>query len=141
MATSRGNLERTTGSLLSFQVRHIKRRGLIGLNMRTGRAENLRAAKMVEQRRQIIWCNHVNRASPGGLTATGRWTDQPAVTCRGGKGSRQDTRHRLQGTIQRQLTENQAILDAILGQHTHRHEQRHRDWQIKMCAFLQDIGR
>jgi hypothetical protein len=100
----------------------------------------LRALEVIDERQERRRRENFAAARPGGLAAAGHGTDDAAGSARRAHRRRQHARHRQERAVERELAERHVVRDLLARQHVHGGEQRQRDRQVEMAAFLDEVG-
>ena len=106
-----------------------------------GRGEGGAAGEVVDERAsRVFGGDHLDRADPGGLGAAAGRADQAAVGLGRGQRGGQGADHRDQRAVERELAEGHRAGDLVVREDLHRGEQRERDGQVEVRAFLGQVG-
>ena len=82
----------------------------------------------------------MRRADPGRLGAAGLGTDQRTAVFGGGHRGGQGADHGNERTVERQFAKRHRLRHVLLRDHADGRQQRERDGQVEMRAFLGQVG-
>lgn len=136
------------GAFLALDLRKVGIDGAVVGDQRVRRGQGLLAAQVIDQGEQRGRRDNSRSVgvvglepAPGRLSATHCGTDQAAPGgCRGDR-RRQHPWHTAERAVQRQFAQHHEVLQALAGEHAHGREQRQRDRQVVVAAFLGEVGR
>ena len=141
MTPGGGDFQNAAGRFLSAKVGEVRRLTCRRQQFGHRRRQMLDAAKMIEQRHQIRRGDNREFARPGRFRAAPRRADQVTAGRHRRHRRRQDTRHRLDGTMKRQFAKHHMPIDGITRNAADGDKKAKRDRQVEMRSFLDDIGR
>ena len=119
------------------QLRAAARRlGLAGVR----RGQALGALEVVEQADEVGCGDHRNAAGPARLRPLDRGTDQAGLGLAGVDCRQQHAGRRRDSPVQRKLAHRDPVAKLLGIGHAHRRQQRERDRQVVVAAFLREIG-
>ena len=136
----RGDLERALGGLLALDLFEVRTEAGLFCFARTGLGQLLGALEVIEQADQVGRGDHGDPAGPGRFAALHRRADQAAILRAGMQRGEQHPGRGDDPPIERQFA-HRDIVPQLLGiGHPHRRQQRQRDRQVIVRAFLGQVG-
>lgn len=135
-----GDFQRTTGGFHAFHISQIGAPRSFGYAGRLRRSKHLGAAEVVDEGEQIRGGQDLDIAGPGGFSTLSGRADQTEIPRSCADGSWQHTGYRMQGTVEMQLPKRGITPEFVAGQNVHGCEHAERQWEVKVAAFLKQIG-
>ena len=135
-----GDLQRAFGAFLALNLAQVAARQCEGHLARLGGGDRYLPGVVAHHVAQIGGGDDLCLAHPCGLRPRPRGAEQAAVLGGGGHGGGQGADHGHQRPVERKLPQGHYILGNVIRQDIQRREQRQRDGQVEMAAFLGQVG-
>ena len=135
-----GDFHGAFGFFLSLDVGQVERAARGGYLARLRGGQDVAALEVVHRLQQRGGRDNLDRADPGGLGAAVPGAEQVAICLAGRDGGGQGAHDRNQLAVQRQLPQRYLPNYFIGRQNIHRRQNRERDRQVEMRAFLDQVG-
>ena len=140
VASGGGDFERALGAFLALDLAQVAGGGVGGDLAGFGGGEGGLAGVVAHHLVQRACGQDLRPADPGGLGAAGAGAEERAVLFGSGHGGGEGADDGDQAAVERQFAERHRRLDLVMRQDVQRGEQRERDGQVEMRAFLGQVG-
>jgi hypothetical protein len=140
VTAGRRDLQRALGRLLPLYLAQVGTTGRLVRFAGLRRGQQTMSLQMVEQRQQVGRGDHLDRAGPGRLRPLRRRADQALALLRRMQRGEQHARRGRDARVQPELADHDIVGQRLNIDDAHRAEQRERDRQVEMRAFLGEVG-